>query len=207
MLPATRLSPSHLAGSVVVTDKSRTLSGYATVREGTAGFQLLRETYALLLAGDSISYGSLWTPLIEATARTRTISSAIHLTRDFPLRINEPIAVELISDSTPSLYADSTIVPLAEDPLIDGLWHATVWPGESGWHALATQTDTLPYYVFPSGDWDAVRVAQQQDATRLASATAAAPDALRAVSRRLRLTVCWIAFLLATGFLWLAPKL
>jgi hypothetical protein len=177
------------------------------MREGTAGFQLLRETYALLLAGDSLSYGSLWSPLIDVTARARTASSAIRLPRAFPLRTNEPVPVELVSRNTPALFADSVAVPVAEDPLIDGLWHATVWPDESGWHALTTQTDTLSYYVFPSGEWESLRVAQQQAATRMASMRTPDTDALRFVSRPLSLIYFWIAFLLAIGFLWLAPKL
>lgn len=206
-LPATRLSPSQFRGFPVSTDRSRILSGYASVREGTTGFQLLRETYSLLLAGDSVSYGSLWSPLIDATARTRTATSAIHLTRAFPLRTDEPVNIEIVSRTTPSLYSDSMPVPVMEDPLIDGLWRATVWPGKSGWHALTNQTDTLSYFVFSHDEWQTLRIAQQQDATRVASTRPANPDALRTVSQPLSLIVFWIAFLLATGFLWLAPKI
>jgi len=206
-MPATRLNPTNFTGTAVSKDKSRILSGTLPVREGAAGFQLLRETYALLLAGDSVGYGALWSPLIDATARARTSVSAIELENSFPLHVNEPVSVTLTSSATPTLLADSTSVPVIEDPLIDGLWHATVWPGEIGWHELGTQTDTTSYYVFDDSEWKTLRTARKQDENRIASARTATRDIMHAVSKPMPLMIFWIVFLLAIGFVWLAPKL
>jgi hypothetical protein len=153
VLATTPLRPSAGASNVVTQSGSRNLSGFTRVRQGAIGYQLLRETYSMLLAGDSSSYGLLWTTLFDATSRTRNKSGSIRVVSEFPLQLNEPMRIELLADATPTLYADSVSVPPAEDVVIDGLWHATWWTEGAGWHALHTQADTLPYYVFDHNAW------------------------------------------------------
>jgi hypothetical protein len=205
-LPATRLSPRSNNLVPISGTTKRTLSGYTPVRQGKAAFQLLQGTYALQLAGDSIAYGALWSPLIDAVARRPSGGSAIRLESKFPYYANEPMAIEVVSEDIPLLYADSTRIPVQEDALIDGLWHATAWTDATGWHTLHTADDTTSYYVFNSGEWQALRVTQQHALNHAAGAR----TSMRAsgpLSTLFPPLVFWLTFLAAAGFLWLAPKL
>ena len=206
-LPTTRLKPTSFAGTTIAKDPLRILSGYIPLRDGMIGFQLLRETYSLLLAGDSTAYGSIWSPLIDATARPRQRTNTIRVASEFPLQNNEPVAIELISNTTPELFADNVQVPVGEDPIIDGLWHATVWADERGWHSLRTQTDTSSYYTFSSDDWKAFRISRQQEANKIAANRPSADDSTTLIVLPISLLPFWIVFLISAGFLWLAPKL
>lgn len=213
-LPATRFKPASTQAArptieaiTISKDASRILSGYAPLRKGMAGFQLLRETYSILMAGDSVAYGQLWSPLLEAVARPGDVRESIRLRKEFPVYANEPLIVDLISGTTPALFADSSRISVAEDVLIDDVWHATVWEERKGWHEMRTAEDTLSYYVFGDNDWRALRVSELKRATYRASQFPEPATNRRAEKRPVSLTPFFIVFLLAVGFLWLAPKL
>ena len=213
-LPATRFKPASIQDSgspleaiTIARDASRILSGYIPVRKGVAGFQLLRETYSILIAGDSIAYGQLWAPLLEAVARPGDSRKFIRLADAFPLYTNEPIKFDLISSTMSALVADSLQISVSEDVLIDDLWHAMVWEDRKGWHEVSTEEDTLSYYVFDPNDWNALRVNEQKQATYRASQRPAINGTRQGEMRPMTLTPFFIAFILAAGFLWLAPKL
>ncbi|MGC3945174.1 MAG: hypothetical protein QM762_11790 [Chryseolinea sp.] len=206
-LPATRLKPTSFEGVVVSSDASRVLSGYTPVRKGMAGFQLLRETYSILMAGDSLAYGLLWSPLLEATARSGGSRGSIRLKNAFPAYANDPLYFDVIGGTTPTLFADSVQVPAAEDVLIDDIWHATAWEEHKGWHELRTEEDSLSYFVFNNDDWKALRVSEQKQATYRASLRPAPSGIERLENKPVPLAPIFITFLVAVGFLWLAPKL
>ena len=213
-LPVARLKPASNQGKrqpvepvTLSGDASRILSGYAPVRKGMAGFQLLRETYSILMAGDSVGYGQLWSPLLEGVARPGESRAPVQLRNEFPAVTNEPLQFNVMAGTTPALFADSTQISVAEDILIDDVWHATVWQDRKGWHEVSTEEETLSYYVFNDGDWKALRTNEQKYATSRASLRPSITGNQSAGTRPASLTPFFIVFLLAAGFLWLAPKL
>ncbi|MEJ1241414.1 hypothetical protein WBG78_24925 [Chryseolinea sp. T2] len=213
-LPATRFRPANMQQPMqsieAVTfsgNASRVLSGYTPIRKGMAGFQLLRETYSILMAGDSLAYGQLWSPLLEAIARPVDSPGSIQLMNAFPASANDPLQFNVMAGTTPALFADSTQISVAEDMLIDDVWHATVWQDRKGWHEVRTKEDTLSYYVFNDGDWKALRISEQKYATSRASMRPSLARNQSAGTRPVSLIPFFIVFLLAAGFLWLAPKL
>lgn len=206
-LNAVPLTPVKFNGTSTLSAAGRSLSGYVPVRQGMSGFQLMRETYSLLLTGDSVSYGALWSPLIEALARPHDKADAITIQNTVPVYANEPIEIQILSETTPALFADGVPITVTEDVLIDDVWHARFWSDRKGWHQLYTESDTTSLYVFDAPDWSAIRQAQQQtahfDASRRSSTIAASPR----VAAPWPPTAFWLFFLLSMGFLWLAPKL
>ena len=204
-----RITPN---ASTMPVQKNNTgiLSGYTFRGAGKIGFQLLQETYRLALGGDSISYTELWSPLLEQISRAARESSKIKIVTPFPWYENEPIDIELISATENiSLSADTIPLPLKEDVSFDNIWHARTWAGTPGWHLLETSDGTsLHYYVSKPTEWKTLSLVNQQNENKIS-----ARQDLDRLSEKIDFReeipplIFYIIFLLASGFIWLAPKL
>lgn len=212
VLPALPVSVQALPSITPISSSAaRILSGYRNEVAGKVGFQLLHETYRLLLEGKTTEYATLWTPLLESTARLTAEPFKIQITNSFPYYQDEPLAVQVISSGDePELKANSTLLPLLEDVLIDDYWHATTWTGKSGWHSLTTQDSTaLHYYVSPESEWSALRIANQQQQHLSNKPSIISKKESNLITEHKPISALWffMIFLLTSGFLWLAPKL
>lgn len=207
ILPAIPLRVSPAASvTELIKNKSGILTGYGYRGAGKIGFQFLKETYRLSLSGDSVAYSEIWTPLIEQIARPEQEPYSIDITSPFPRYPDEPLHLEVISSGQkPAVANDSITVPLKEDVLLDDVWHGTVWPGNSGWHWL----NTLPYYVSEDGEWKTLEIANRMNATRLVAVTGntSTPAGMIKEEKEIPPLLFYTLFLLAAGFIWLAPKL
>lgn len=190
----------------------RVLSGYINKGEGKIAFQFLQETYRLLLEGKTNDYATLWTPLLEHSARMENSKFNI-LPLIFPVYEDEPFALNVIAaQQEPRLSADGVLLPLREDVLIDDYWHGTAWAGESGWHQFEIEKDSVvkSYYVSNAEEWRSLRIAQQQTANEIASSQSSnLPKEIIGLGERkpISFLLFFLLFLLSAGFLWLAPKL
>ena len=192
----------------LVQNKSGILTGYAFSGAGKLGFQLLQETYRLSLSGDSTGYGAFWSPVIEKLSRRATQTSSIQITTPFPWSTDEPLQATLLSSQpNPSLFADSTQLPLREDELLDDVWHGELWAGAPGWHALRAEASSLHYYVSEKGSWNSLRQNTQREQNLLASKTGDSNGERVLVRKELPALYFFLAFVAAAGFLWIAPKL
>jgi hypothetical protein len=212
VLPAQPVSvQANLPVTTITSSATRILSGYQHNAAGKIGFQLLHETYRLLLEGKTTEYAALWSPLLESTARLTQESFKIKISNTFPYYQDEPLAIEIIAASIePELKSNTALLPLQEDAIIDDYWHTTTWAGEPGWHSLTTQDSTaLNYYVSPANEWNALRAANQQRAhlAKQTSFTGVHPANPQTEHKPISSLWFFIIFLLASGFLWLAPKL
>ncbi|GAB1444680.1 hypothetical protein MASR2M41_03000 [Flammeovirgaceae bacterium] len=211
-LPALPVSiSSRLSITPVTTSTTRILSGYRHEVAGKIGFQLLHETYRLLLEGKITEYASLWSPLLESIARLKTESFKIKIKNSFPYYQDEPLAVQVISaGDEPKLKTNHTILPLQEDVLIDDYWHATTWAGKAGWDSLTTQdSSTLHYYVSPDNEWTTLRIANQQRQHFANQSNLISKKETSLTTDHKPISPLWflMIFLLASGFLWLTPKI
>lgn len=194
----------------VLGNDGETLAGYRQALKGRIAFQLLQETYRLKLSGDSIAYGWIWSPLIDAVARSGSEGSQILVSNPFPVYVDEPITIGLMSSADrPAVSFDSTRLPLREDVLLDNLWGTTTWTDKPGWHSVqSTDGPVHSHYVFNDGDWSSLRNAQLIKANTKASRRQSIAPAAEAPGEKAYPPVYFfIAFVLAAGFLWLAPKL
>jgi len=205
-LPA-RLQNNSTVQSLVQ-NKSGILTGYAFSGAGKLGFQLLQETYRMTLSGDSVGYGAFWSPVIEKLSRRAMQASAIQITTPFPWYSDEPLETTLLSSQpNPTLFADTTQLPLREDELLDDVWHGQLWAGTPGWHALQTETSSLHYYVSEKGSWNSLRQNTQREQNQLVSTTGDSSGEQVLVQKELPALYFFLAFVAAAGFLWFAPKL
>ena len=209
--PASKLRITPTPPTIAVQkNKTGILSGYTFRGAGKIGFQLLQETYPLALSGDSISYAELWSSLLEKISRSRSEPSKIKIVTPFPWYENEPIDIEVISSTENiSLSADSIPLPLKENVSFDNIWFARTWAGNPGWHLLETGDGTsLHYYVSGPTEWKALSLVNQQDENKIAAHQALEQRSEEKDSQeKIPPFIFYIIFILAAGFIWLAPKL
>ncbi len=192
--------------------ENRVLSGYINRGEGKIAIQFLQETYRLLLEGKANDYATLWSPLLERTARMENSKFKI-LPPPFPIYQDEPFIVNVIaSQQKPNFLADGVLIPFREDVVIDDYWHGTTWAGDPGWHKFAIQNDSIVkyYYVSSAEEWQSLRIAQQQRANQIASGRSSVllKQRINLLERKpISSLLFFLVFLLAASFLWLAPKL
>ena len=191
-------------------NKTGILSGYTFRGAGKIGFQLLQETYPLALSGDSISYAELWSSLLEKISRSRSQPSKIKIVTPFPWYENEPIDIEVLSSTENiSLSVDSIPLPLKENVVFDNIWSTRTWAGNRGWHLLETGDGTsLHYYVSGPTEWKTLSLVNQQNENKI-SARQDLEDTSEKIDSREEIPplIFYITFLVAAGFIWLAPKL
>ena len=209
--PASKLRITPTLPTIPVQkNKTGILSGYTFRGAGKVGFQLLQETYTLALSGDSISYAELWSPLLESISRSRSEPSKIRIITPFPWYENEPIDIEIISSKENiSLTADSILLPLKENVSFDNIWSARTWVGTHGWHLLETSDGTsLRYYVSGPTEWKSLSIINQQNENKISARPGLEHHSEKIDSREeIPPLIFYIIFLLAAGFIWLAPKL
>jgi hypothetical protein len=194
----------------ILQNKRGILAGFTYRGSGKVGFQLLQNTYPLILQGDTLNYSKLWSPVLEQITRSQSVANAIQIKNAFPIYIHQPVDIEVTSaDTTPELKDDSTILPLTEDVRIDNIWHATTWAGNSGWHVLTTRDSVqLPYYISPDDSWKSLYAANlidlsQQHGIKRKEISDSKGIAYTPVPP----LIFFIILLLSLGILWVAPKL
>lgn len=210
VLPAWPLHIQPADGIIPVSkNKNRILSGYRYQGSGKIGFQLLQETYRLVLQGDSVAYGALWSTLLEKISRSEHGEFAIHQKSKFPLFPDRPLQVQIISSGQqPVLLLNGTKLPMKENISIDDLWSGKLWPSEPGWERLtATDSTVLDFYVSEPGEWESVAITNARDETLKAASSATVERERKTVFCAVSRWIFCLVFLLGAGFLWLAPKL
>jgi hypothetical protein len=203
------IAGSHSLESILKNNK-RILAGYQFFGAGKIGFQLLQETYRLPLEGSHEDYALIWSPLIEKVARREKEKFHIKLNTDFPYYADEPVDFSVISSGQkPEIYSDNEKIPLTEDIIIDDYWHGQTWCGKSGWHSLnATDSVTVNYFIHEPTEWKSLRESNSIKDTSLAQSKSLKSTAIhRKVTRQVSLLLFCVIFLVASGFLWLAPKI
>ncbi|MFM9840286.1 MAG: hypothetical protein ACKVOQ_18615 [Cyclobacteriaceae bacterium] len=197
----------------ITQSKERILSGYVSKGAGKIAFQLMQETYRLVLEGKTMDYAQLWSPLIEQTAKVQDLRFKIELMNDFPVYTDEPMDINVIaSKQNPKLISDSALLPLHEDVVIDDYWHGSTWAGKAGWHQFSISQDSTVknYYVSNKSEWKSLRIVQQQKANEAKSNKILSNEQAEVtfIEKNLISPVFFfLLFLLSAGFLWLAPKI
>ncbi|MBX2913705.1 MAG: hypothetical protein KF856_00400 [Cyclobacteriaceae bacterium] len=192
----------------IVKNKNRVLAGYKRSGAGKAGYQLLTETYPLIAKGQAKIYNHVWTKVVETLARISAQTTSIKITNTFPVYPDEPLNIEVLA-ANPEVYLDSTQLPLHEHAVIDDLWSTKAWPKEKGWHQLLSATDSVisNFFIPDFNSWTALRTANLQKATKEKAGGSLIFEADKLSYKTVSPLLFFVVFVLAIGFLWLAPKL
>lgn len=197
----------------VTKNKNRILSGYTNDGFGKIGFQLLQETYHLILDGDSISYSKIWTDLIESTSRKTKGAYSISFQNKFPVYQDEPVSVQVISSAkaqdAPTIIHDSVKLSIGENLFIDNIWKTKLWADEPGWHSVTIIQDSTTeyYYVSEKNSWKSLAAAHSIHETSARSSANQKDKKQIEILEPISPLVFYLIFLVSAGFLWLLPKL
>ena len=206
----------------VTKNKNRILSGYTNDSFGKVGFQLLQETYHLILEGDSVSYSKIWTGLIEATSRKTKGNYSISFQNKFPVYQDEPVSVQIISSvkasedlkpsdasGIPAVIHDSTKLSIEENLFIDNIWKTKLWTDEPGWHSVTVLQDSTReyYYVSEKNTWKSLATANSIRETLARSSSGGSDAKQTEILEPVNPLVFYLIFLVSAGLLWLLPKL
>jgi hypothetical protein len=192
----------------ILRNKNRMLSGYTNSGFGKVAFQLLQETYHLVLDGDSTSYAEIWSDLIENVSRTEPADFTITIKNKFPVYQDEPIALEIISSGkTPSVQYDDVPISIEEDLYIDNIWRTVIWANEPGWHSVSSDSTREFFYVSRNEDWHALSAANSIRSTTARSSPRASSGNPVEIVERINPVWFYVAFLISAGLLWVLPKL
>jgi hypothetical protein len=204
-LPVSMAAPAGNVAAVVTTTKGQIVSGCRCEAGRKIGFQLLGETYQLGLQNKTASYAALWTPLIDKVSRTRQAEFSIALIPSFPVFSNVPSDIRVMAtNTTPTLTYDSMLLPLAEDTMIDDVWHGRIWASGNRWHSMTADSTIVHFLDLPDSEWQALRITQQINANRayVIDNPMMPPPARKPIP-----LLFFILFVIASGTLWLIPKI
>ncbi len=183
---------------------------------GKIGISAISNTYLYLLQGQPDHYEALWSQILRALSPLPSSTTSW----DTPswAFIDEPVDIQInTSLSSPSLfYGDQqqalTHIPLHQDPLLLDQWQARLWPDITGWNYLYLEGDSThiqPLYVFQSGAWNSLSIAQQQQKlayhARSSNNDTSIPQNRK--KKEFPLWVFYLVFLLSLGGIWLEQKL
>lgn len=195
--------------SLLEDTNGRVVSGYVQHGFGKNGFSLLSNTFTLQLSGQAETYATLWSNMISALARKEQKPYDLAWLTSFPVYPDEPIEFQITSASgKPSVLIDSVEVPVSEHSLVHHVWYGKFWAGRAGWNSLTIRqsTDTYNFFVSQPGEWNSLRVAHQQNAMQT-MISAQRDEQKEVVRQAIPRALFFVLFVLAAGFLWLAPKL
>jgi hypothetical protein len=194
----------------ILKNRDRTLSAYRNQGFGKIGFQLLQETYRLMLQGDSLAYASLWSTVVENISRSDMKASTVwQQKKNFPLYPDTPAEIQIISSSNePDVLLDDIKIAIKEDILIDDLWMAKFWTDREGWNHIVIDGDTvLDLYTSHENEWRSLAIAHALESTLHAASSTQTERKLTEAFVPVPSWIFYLLFLVGAGFLWLAPKL
>ena len=193
----------------IIKVRDRVLAGSQFLGAGKITFQFLQETYRMALEGNAEDYTSIWTPMIEKTARRENQKFKLKLTSQFPIYQNEPVELSVLSSGeSPRVYCDSIRLAVIENAVVDDSWSARSWMHKSGWHKfIAGDSSELNFYISEPSEWQSLRAANQMRETPMQNEFAAKSVNPKFENERVWPLLFFIVFILASGFLWLAPKI
>jgi hypothetical protein len=207
-LPFNIISESGM--NTILKNRNRILSASRNQGFGKTGFQLLQETYRLMLHGDSIAYGSLWSTVVENISRPHMNESTVcQQKQKFPLYPDTPAQIEIISSANePDVLVNDIKIPIQEDILIDDLWTAKFWTDREGWNKIIVARDTvLHLYTSDENEWRSLAIANALESTLHAASSAQTEKKITWIFLPVPDWIFYLLFLVGAGFLWLAPKL
>lgn len=207
LLPALPIEVKQ--STALLTANDRVFSGYIHSGAGKIGYQLLHETYQVGLQEKPEAYSSIWVPLLEKCARSEKQDFKLKITSPFPVYDNQPIEFDVVSSGKePHVRSAGTDIPLAEDAYIDDLWHGRVWLEGTTWHDLTVDSISTWIHLAKKDSWKVLSGVNNRKATALSATMDSTSTSMQTSydDRVVRFTL-FTLFILAAGFLWLAPKL
>jgi hypothetical protein len=158
------IDPSYISyrnntQSLVTDTKNHELAGTALAGAGKITFTTLNHTYTWLLNGNKQDYASLWTLLINKSARKTLPVQTWKVGSDLPT-VNGFVKLILQSTTQPELIRinGENIAPI-QNATVPYEWISTYFPEKQGWQTANTNNDTpFWWYNGAKNDWKSIQL-------------------------------------------------
>jgi hypothetical protein len=200
-------------------EMERTIAAAYRRGQGQVAISLIRDSYRWILEGNAQHHAAYWSHIFSELARKNSYEDRWAITSKRPSIIDQPVQFVLATISLQPIGLLTTeegaqdSIFLRQDIVHSQRWFGTFWPKETGWHSIATVNgNSFWFYVYEKNYWQIVQQAQKVEATkrfvmqnpregrRDDHPAARTPEAIPLFS-------FFLAFLLASTFLWIERKL
>jgi hypothetical protein len=197
----------------LVTDaQNRSLAGVALAGAGKVVFTTLNHTNTWLLAGNQANYASLWSLLINKSARKLPPVQSWKVVSPLP-GINSPAMLALQSAVAPAnVRVHGQLTAPFQDAAIPYQWYFTYWPQKAGWQTVNGGNSALAWWYTPEKHgWKSLKLLQNSNNTRnYISNRTQKLSVTKQIQQSVKIEVpklCFYLILLATcTFLWVERK-
>ncbi|MCK0159265.1 hypothetical protein [Allomuricauda sp. F6463D] len=191
------------------------VAAYVPMEKGKLGTTLLRNTYQLVLEGDTDLYANIWTSILNKVVRDfDALADWKALTTTS--RVGEPFKFELrtsLNDFEIHTEEEHNIYML-QDILLSNKWTGTQYPRKTGWNQLTVSNDTLSkysYYVFDENQRKAITLSNRLKTNKRQFGNKKGFTSVTSASQKEMIPIpsfwFFILLILCLGWLWLEPKL
>jgi hypothetical protein len=133
--------------SLVTDAQNHELAGNALAGAGKLVFTTLNHTYTWLLNGNKQDYASLWTLLINKSARKLLPVQTWQIDSGLPA-VNEPVDIVLQSAVAPSnIKVNGENTTVIQNATVPYEWKSTYFPKKQGWQ-MANINNSTPYWWY-----------------------------------------------------------
>lgn len=192
-------------------DDNHIYAAYKIAGNGKIASTVAKNTYELLLSGNTDTYQQFWTDIINIVSKKR-LNSVQYKSKMLFGSINQPFSFELKTNAEKPIITNKNDVkmPLIQDIGIRHLWYGKTYPKSNGWQQLKTAKDSVhkfSFYVMNSDRFSSLRAYQtsvenkryfNNSRTTLSNSTS---------NKTINPIWFYLLFLICVGYLWLQPKL
>lgn len=194
------MRPGAAQQPLVKDENGRAFCVITTYGRGRIAHTTLHNTYSWQLASRQDDYDQLWTMLLHKIAREKAVAMEFAAGTAWPLQ-HTPVLLQAYSSNLPV----DTCFSFTRNSDIPFLWTSMQWPHRSGWQY---GPGGRAWYVYAAEDWAALRAGENTAATAALASSSMVATLLQTVEGRpVPPLWCFLAFLLAAGFLWVERKL
>jgi hypothetical protein len=182
--------------------------------QGKIAVTTLNNTYTLALAGNNYAYQSLWSLLLEKTAKKKLPAESWQTSPQFSF-VNEPteLVLETGNELPLQAYAGSSKIYFKQNERLPYQAQALYWPEAGGWQPLKEIAGRVnEWYVYKPGDWSKSLANEKLNLTKkyaFAHNFSISQPAANNINKWLINIPLYllILFLACCGFLWMEQKI
>ncbi|RWU10872.1 hypothetical protein [Pedobacter chitinilyticus] len=172
----------------------------------------LSNSYQWRLTGNQQDYALYWSSLLEAAARNTAPNYLLQTESNIPRDMSKlNFSLSTPSATIPAITNQQQSLSSQQNMLFSNRWQFQYWPLQSGWHQVAVDGQKQHFFVFGKENWQALSADQRIKQNIAYALSHPSPKVLPQTTIILKKTISkwwfFIAFVLATGFLWFESRL
>lgn len=172
----------------------------------------LSNSYQWRLTGNQQDYALYWSSLLEAAARNTAPSYLLQTESNIPRDMSKlNFSLSTPSSAVPAIINQQQSLSSQQNMLFSNRWQFQYWPLQSGWHQLTIDGQKQHFFVFGKENWQALSADQRIKQNIAYALSHPSPKDLPQTTIILKKTISkwwfFVAFVLATGFLWFESRL